>query len=161
MPYQQLDARILGMKTTTTPKTLRITVGNDTYEHWHVDMNLCFYDSGNVKWSHIDVAHFSHRSRDYIKGLVIGCRAFIGIKNPKPRISMEGDTLMVAGYVLGFKNRVPFFTSGSEVIDLDQAAKLFGVTTQMLQGVAEGARSMAGNKKKGLLDERKDGRVKA
>ena len=74
---------------------------------------------------------------------------------------MDGDTLMVAGYVLGFRNRVPFFTSGSEVIDLDQAAKLFGVTTQMLQGVAEGARSMAGNKKKGLLDERKDGRVKA
>ena len=87
--------------------------------------------------------------------------AFIGIKNPSPRISLDGDTLNIAGYLLGFKNRVPFFTSGSEVIGLDQAAALFGVTTQLLQGVAEGARSMAGHKKKGLLEERKDGRVKA
>lgn len=149
------------MKITTTPKTLMITTGSDTYEHWHVDMNLRFYDSGNVMWSHIEMASIARRSRDYIKGLVIGCRAFIGIKNPKPRISMEGDSLMVAGYVLGFRNRVPFFTSGSEVIDLDHAAKLFGVTTQMLQGVAEGARSMAGHKKKGLLDKKYDGRVKA
>ena len=149
------------MKTTTTAKTLRITAGNDTYEHWHVDMNLCFYDSDNIKWNHIDVAKFSHRSRDYIKGLVIGCRAFVGIRNQRPRISLEGDTLNIAGYFLGFKNRVPFFTSGSEVIGLDQAASLFGVTTQLLRGVADGARSMSGNKKKGLLEERKDGRVKA
>lgn len=148
------------MKMTTTPKTLRITAGNDTYEHWHVDMNMHFYDSGDTKWNHVDVARFSVRSRDYIKGLVIGCRAFIGIKNPSPRISLDGDTLNIAGYLLSFKNRVPFFTSGSEVIGLDQAAALFGVTTQLLQGVAEGARSMAGHKKKGLLDERKDGRVK-
>ena len=147
------------MKITTTPKTLRITVGNDTYEHWHVDMNLRFYDSGNVMWSHIEMASIARRSRDYIKGLVIGCRAFIGIKNPKPRISMEGDSLIVAGYVLGFRNRVPFFTIGSECISLNQAAGLFGVTTQLLQGVAEGARSMAGHKKKGLLDKKYDGRM--
>ena len=105
------------------------------------------------------MASIARRSRDYIKGLVIGCRAFIGIKNPKPRISLDGDTLNVAGYFLGFKNRVPFFTSGSEVIDLDKAAALFGVTTQLLQGVAEGARSMAGHKKKGLLDKKYDGRL--
>ena len=147
------------MKITTTPKTLMITTGSDTYEHWHVDMNLCFYDSGNVMWSHIEMASIARRSRDYIKGLVIGCRAFIGIKNPKPRISMEGDSLMVAGYVLGFRNRVPFFTSGSECISIDQAAGLFGVTTQLLQGVAEGARSMAGHKKKGLLDKKDDAKV--
>jgi len=159
LPYQELDARILGMKITTTPKTLRITVGNDTYEHWHVDMNLRFYDSGNVMWSHIEMASIARRSRDYIKGLVIGCRAFIGIKNPKPRISMEGDSLIVAGYVLSFRNRVPFFTIGSECISLNQAAGLFGVTTQLLQGVAEGARSMAGHKKKGLLDKKYDGRM--
>lgn len=149
------------MKIITTPKTLMITTGSDTYEHWHVDMNLRFYDSGNVMWSHIEMASIARRSRDYIKGLVIGCRAFIGIKNPSPRISLDGDTLNIAGYLLGFKNRVPFFTSGSECISIDQAAGLFGVTTQLLQGVAEGARSMAGHKKKGLLEERKDGRVKA
>lgn len=148
------------MKITTTPKTLMITTDKETYTHWLVDMNLRFYDSGNVIWSHIEMASIARRSRDYIKGLVIGCRAFIGIRNPKPRISLDGDTLNIAGYLLGFKNRVPFFTSGSEVIGLDQAAGLFGVTTQLLQGIAEGARSMAGHKKKGLLDERKDGRVK-
>ena len=147
------------MKITTTPKTLMITTDKETYTHWHVDMNMRFYDSGNVMWSHIEMASIARRSRDYVKGLVIGCRAFISIKNPKPRISLDGDTLNIAGYLLGFKNRVPFFASGSEVIGLDQAAGLFGVTTQLLQGVAEGARSMAGHKKKGLLDEKYDGRL--
>ena len=147
------------MKITTTPKTLMISTDKETYTHWLVDMNLRFYDSGNVMWSHIEMASIARRSRDYIKGLVIGCRAFVGIKHPKPRISMEGDSLMVAGYVLCFRNRVPFFTSGSECISLDQAAGLFGVTTQLLQGVAEGARSMAGHKKKGLLDKKYDARL--
>lgn len=147
------------MKMTTTPKTLMITADNETYTHWLVDMNLRFYDSGNVMWSHIEMASIARRSRDYIKGLVIGCRAFVGIKNPSPRISLDGDTLNIAGYLLGFKNRVPFFISGSEVIGLDHAAALFGVTTQLLQGVAEGARSMAGHKKKGLLDKKDDAKV--
>lgn len=116
--------------------------------------NYKFIDNG-FAYSHFDVANFTRKSAPYIKGLVIGARAMMGVKQKVPFVlNIEYQTLTIGDQEFQFGGPKPNRAFYRALVEQ-------GIKSELARGIIDGAVNMRGPALRSLNYQRKRARVKA